>query len=460
MSMLRNVLTYMGLGPDEDYDDGYLDDKPTRRGRHSRSTEDPVETVLDLDRAESDGEAATGRSGAGSASKPGTTAEIGARAAAARNATTGRGGSGGAASQSAGGTGTTASRGGGSGAATARSTGTAAPGASGDAARPGGARVGGAHDLAQGPKAAGASAGRQRQPAPAAESAGRPEAGAHSSTESRAAGAAGAGSPSGSKPAPAARSTTGSPGARAGTGGGASAARPGTSGGATPGRTATASGGAAATSSGQPSGTGPATTRSGATPAAAATGSVATPAGGPGPDGSGKAARVGGADVNSEGGTDRPDERAAELRTRGGGSRPLRAVPPPGGPAQDLVQPENGITVRAVAAEADMASESAAYQVGAPPLRRVTPRHLSPQSFGDAKTLADEFKAEVPVIMNLQGTERELSRRLIDFASGICYALEGSMEKIAPQIFLLTPPEVTVSDEDRRRFERPGRQHR
>lgn len=107
-----------------------------------------------------------------------------------------------------------------------------------------------------------------------------------------------------------------------------------------------------------------------------------------------------------------------------------------------------------------MASESAAYHTGAPPLRRVTPRHLSPQSFGDAKTLADEFKAEVPVIMNLQGTERDLSRRLIDFASGICYALEGSMEKIAPQIFLLTPPTVTVSDEDRRRFERPGRHSR
>lgn len=106
-----------------------------------------------------------------------------------------------------------------------------------------------------------------------------------------------------------------------------------------------------------------------------------------------------------------------------------------------------------------MASESA-YHTGAPPLRRVTPRHLSPQSFGDAKTLADEFKAEVPVIMNLQGTERDLSRRLIDFASGICYALEGSMEKIAPQIFLLTPPTVTVSEEDRRRFERPSRQHR
>jgi cell division inhibitor SepF len=56
--------------------------------------------------------------------------------------------------------------------------------------------------------------------------------------------------------------------------------------------------------------------------------------------------------------------------------------------------------------------------------------------------------------MNLQGVERDLARRLIDFASGICYALDGSMEKIASQVFLLTPKTVEVSEEDRRRFER------
>ena len=88
--------------------------------------------------------------------------------------------------------------------------------------------------------------------------------------------------------------------------------------------------------------------------------------------------------------------------------------------------------------------------------RYVKPKALSPQSFGEAKVLADEFKNAVPVIMNLQGVERDLARRLIDFASGICYAVDGGMEKIASQVFLLTPSSVEVSDEDRQRMEQRG----
>lgn len=88
--------------------------------------------------------------------------------------------------------------------------------------------------------------------------------------------------------------------------------------------------------------------------------------------------------------------------------------------------------------------------------KTVKPRSLAPKSFGDAKTLADDFKEDVPVVMNLQGVDRDLARRLIDFASGICYVLDGGMEKIAPQVFLLTPKAVVVSDEDRRRLEQRG----
>ncbi|MGB5758733.1 MAG: cell division protein SepF, partial [Acidimicrobiales bacterium] len=87
---------------------------------------------------------------------------------------------------------------------------------------------------------------------------------------------------------------------------------------------------------------------------------------------------------------------------------------------------------------------------------RAKPRTLAPESFGDAKLVADEFKRDIPVLLNLQGLERELARRLIDFASGICYALDGSMEKIASQVFLLVPEGVEVSDEDRRRIEERG----
>ncbi|MEM7339145.1 MAG: cell division protein SepF [Actinomycetota bacterium] len=84
--------------------------------------------------------------------------------------------------------------------------------------------------------------------------------------------------------------------------------------------------------------------------------------------------------------------------------------------------------------------------------RYVKPQLLAPQSFGDAKELADLFKDATPVIMNLQGIDRDLARRLIDFASGICYALDGSMEKVASQVFLLTPASVEVSDDERERM--------
>jgi FtsZ-interacting cell division protein YlmF len=87
---------------------------------------------------------------------------------------------------------------------------------------------------------------------------------------------------------------------------------------------------------------------------------------------------------------------------------------------------------------------------------RAKPRTLIPESFGDAKLVADEFKRDIPVVLNLQSLDRELARRLIDFASGLCYALDGSMEKIASQVFLLTPTDVEVSDEDRRRIEERG----
>lgn len=134
--------------------------------------------------------------------------------------------------------------------------------------------------------------------------------------------------------------------------------------------------------------------------------------------------------------------------------RPLRAVPPE--PAQDL-RSDDGVTVRPVEAEDDPGTGATDSGDGPPvEVRQAKPRVLSPQSFGDAKILADEFKSEVPVVMNLQTVERELARRLIDFASGICYALDGSMVKLASQVFLLTPRSVEVSDEDRRRLEQRG----
>jgi cell division inhibitor SepF len=79
-----------------------------------------------------------------------------------------------------------------------------------------------------------------------------------------------------------------------------------------------------------------------------------------------------------------------------------------------------------------------------------------PKSFNDAQDVANKFKDDVPVILNLQGTETDLSKRLIDFASGLTYALDGGMQKIADKVFMLTPRNVEISAEERARLIEKG----
>jgi cell division inhibitor SepF len=79
-----------------------------------------------------------------------------------------------------------------------------------------------------------------------------------------------------------------------------------------------------------------------------------------------------------------------------------------------------------------------------------------PKNFNDAQQIADRFKHTVPVILNLQTTDTELSKRLIDFASGLTYALDGGMQRIADKVFLLTPRNVEVSAEERARLIEKG----
>ena len=116
----------------------------------------------------------------------------------------------------------------------------------------------------------------------------------------------------------------------------------------------------------------------------------------------------------------------------------------------------------------DWAAEEAApsrsrRQASSTRLRSVEPPspakvHLVvPRSFNDAQQIADRFKAQIPVILNLQSADTELSKRLIDFSSGLTYALEGSMQRVADKVFLLTPRDVELSAEERARaLERGG----
>ena len=89
------------------------------------------------------------------------------------------------------------------------------------------------------------------------------------------------------------------------------------------------------------------------------------------------------------------------------------------------------------------------------PDQQVPPARVSvinPASFNDAQALADRFKRQQPVILNLQNADGELSRRMVDFCAGLTYALDGQIQTVANRVFLLTPRNVEVSAEERARL--------
>ncbi len=77
---------------------------------------------------------------------------------------------------------------------------------------------------------------------------------------------------------------------------------------------------------------------------------------------------------------------------------------------------------------------------------------VEPTSFNDAQALADRFKRQQPVILNLQQADGDLSRRMVDFCAGLTYALDGQIQTVANRVFLLTPRNVEVSAEERKRL--------
>jgi cell division inhibitor SepF len=81
---------------------------------------------------------------------------------------------------------------------------------------------------------------------------------------------------------------------------------------------------------------------------------------------------------------------------------------------------------------------------------------VAPTEFTDGKTIADKLVASQPVIVNLQLADRDLMRRIIDFCSGVAYAIGGKMERVADKVFLVTPQNVRVSAEERQRLQENG----
>jgi cell division inhibitor SepF len=81
---------------------------------------------------------------------------------------------------------------------------------------------------------------------------------------------------------------------------------------------------------------------------------------------------------------------------------------------------------------------------------------VEPHSFSEAQSIADKYKLGVPVIMNLTSSDPDLAKRLIDFTSGLTYGADGGLQKVADRVFMLTPANISVSAEDRRRLRDKG----
>ena len=73
---------------------------------------------------------------------------------------------------------------------------------------------------------------------------------------------------------------------------------------------------------------------------------------------------------------------------------------------------------------------------------------VKPEHFEDASTIADHLNAKRTVVLNLESASKEISRRLIDFLSGVAYANEGQIKKVANCTYIITPYNVGIMGED------------
>lgn len=142
------------------------------------------------------------------------------------------------------------------------------------------------------------------------------------------------------------------------------------------------------------------------------------------------------------------------------GPPPRRPAPPPADRGYD--DPDGGVVrplpmnspQRPTAPQRDSGRPRAAVRpLGGPSNAAATkPVRVTPSNFNDAQEIADIFKRRQPVIVNLEDADRDLRRRIIDFSSGVCYGLGGSMERVAGDVYLITPSEVEVAPDERRRL--------
>jgi cell division inhibitor SepF len=138
-----------------------------------------------------------------------------------------------------------------------------------------------------------------------------------------------------------------------------------------------------------------------------------------------------------------------EERPRGGGAR----RPWANEPSHRTVTPVRG----ALAVEPQVEPLPRARPVPEPaphPLSKIITLH--PRSYLEARTIGERYRDGAPVIINLTDLADADAKRLVDFAAGLVFAMRGSMDKVTTKVFLISPPDIDVSAEDRRRIAEGG----
>lgn len=92
----------------------------------------------------------------------------------------------------------------------------------------------------------------------------------------------------------------------------------------------------------------------------------------------------------------------------------------------------------------------------AQPMSHTTVHYTAPMTFNEVEEVGDRFRNDIPVIMNLAGASESVAKRVLDFASGLIYGLDGRIERVGERVFLLTPRGVEFSTEERRKLSERG----
>ena len=100
------------------------------------------------------------------------------------------------------------------------------------------------------------------------------------------------------------------------------------------------------------------------------------------------------------------------------------------------------------------AQPQAAPQATVAELSRITTLH--PRTYNEARSIGENFREGVPVIMNLSEMDDMDAKRLVDFAAGLVFAVRGTIERVTNKVFLLSPPNVSVAAEDKQRIADAG----